>query len=168
NIPTYMILDDHEITDDWYLNPIWRDRVLTSPLGKTVIRNGLVAYALFQGWGNDPVNFESGERKQLLDQAAKVFPPNATDGPDETAGGEIDKLLGLDQNAGLTGANPPVKWHYSVPGEKHLVLVTDNRTRRSYVSRVGPPGNIAVPVIPEQIPLGPLPAGKEVVFVVTS
>jgi hypothetical protein len=53
------------ITDDWYLNPIWRDRVLTSPLGKTVIRNGMLAYALFQGWGNDPVAFEAGERKQL-------------------------------------------------------------------------------------------------------
>src|SRR4029450_14059731 len=54
NTPTYMIFDYHEITDDWYLNPIWRDRVLTNPLGRTIIRNGMLAYALFQGWGNDP------------------------------------------------------------------------------------------------------------------
>jgi hypothetical protein len=168
NTPTYMIFDDHEITDDWYLNPIWRDRVLTNPLGRTIIRNGMLAYALFQGWGNDPVAFETGDRKKLLDQATKLFPANATENPNEAAGNEIDKLLGLDQNAGLAGANPPVKWHYSVPGEKHLVLVTDNRTRRSYVSRVGPPGNVAVTVLPDMIPAGPLPAGKEVVFVITS
>lgn len=168
NIPTYMAFDDHEITDDWYLNPIWRDRVLTNPLGKTIIRNGLVSYALFQGWGNDPVKFETAERKQLLDHAVKLFPPNATDGPNETAGGEIDKLLGLDQATGLAGANPPVKWHYSVGGAKHLALVMDNRTRRSYVSRVGPPGNTSPTALSEQIPPGPLPEGKEVLFVIPS
>jgi hypothetical protein len=168
SIPTYMMFDDHEITDDWYLNPLWRDRVLTSPLGKTIIRNGMLSYAVFQGWGNDPVAFETGDRKKLLDEAVKLFPANATTNPNETAGNEIDRLLGLDQNAGLAGANPPVKWHYSVPGEKHLVLVTDNRTRRSYVSRVGPPGNVAVTALSEMIPPGPLPTGKEVVFVITS
>jgi len=168
NIPTYMMFDDHEITDDWYLNPIWRDRVLTNPLGKTIIRNGLVSYALFQGWGNDPVKFETGERKRLFEQATQLFPVNATVGPNETAGNEIDKLLGLDLNAGLTGSNPPVKWHYSVAGEKHLVLVLDNRTRRSYVSRVGPPGNVAISTQSEQIPPGPLPEGKEVLFVIPS
>lgn len=52
NISTFMIFDDHEITDDWNLNPAWRDRVFTSPLGKAIIRNGMMAYALFQDWGN--------------------------------------------------------------------------------------------------------------------
>ncbi len=168
NIPTYMVFDDHEITDDWYLNPIWRDRVLTSPLGKTILRNGLVSYALFQGWGNDPLKFKTAERKQLLDQTALLFPANATTGPNETAGNAIDILLGFNQNTELEGANPPVKWHYSIAGAKHLVLVMDNRTRRSYVSRVGPPGNVAVTIQSEQIPPGPLPDGKEVLFVIPS
>lgn len=52
NISTFMIFDDHEITDDWNLNPSWRDRVFTSPLGKSIVRNGMMAYALFQDWGN--------------------------------------------------------------------------------------------------------------------
>ncbi len=52
NISTFMIFDDHEITDDWNLNPAWRDRVFTSPLGKAIVRNGMMAYALFQDWGN--------------------------------------------------------------------------------------------------------------------
>src|SRR5262249_34694990 len=28
NIATYMICDDHEVTDDWYLNRLWCNRVL--------------------------------------------------------------------------------------------------------------------------------------------
>src|SRR5690606_9678583 len=57
NVSTYMMFDDHEVTDDWNLSAIWRDRVLTSPLGRTVLRNGLLAYLLCQGWGNDPQAF---------------------------------------------------------------------------------------------------------------
>ncbi len=52
NISTLMIFDDHDVTDDWNLNPSWRDRVFTSPLGKAIVRNGMMAYALFQDWGN--------------------------------------------------------------------------------------------------------------------
>src|SRR4029078_4567224 len=33
NVSTYMILDDHDVTDDFFLNPIWRRRVLGRRLG---------------------------------------------------------------------------------------------------------------------------------------
>lgn len=163
NVPTYMMFDDHEVTDDWYLNPMWRDRVLTNPLGRTTVRNGLVAYALFQGWGNDPVKFESGDNKNLLDEATKLFPPNQV-GPDDAAGNTIDTLLGLHQRR--PDEVPPVKWHYSVKGSRHLLVAIDNRTRRSFVSRIGPPGNLSPAALAEQIPAGPLPAGLEVLVLV--
>jgi hypothetical protein len=166
NTPTYMIFDDHDVSDDWYLNPIWRDRVLTSPLGRTIVRNGLLSYALFQGWGNDPVKFESGDYKRLLELTAQLFPAGAQAGPDEVAGDQIDKLLGLDLPSGLESTDPPIKWHYSVPGPKHLLVALDNRTRRSYLSRIGPPGNVSVTVQREQIPAGPPPAGVEVLIVI--
>ena len=70
NVPVYMMLDDHEVTDDWNLNPMWKDRVYTNPLGKTILRNGILAYALFQGWGNDPEYFESGPCGGTTEQAA--------------------------------------------------------------------------------------------------
>ena len=54
NVPTYMSPDDHEVTDDWNFRQEWRDRVYTTLLGRAVIRNGIVAYALCQGWGSDP------------------------------------------------------------------------------------------------------------------
>ena len=164
NVPTYMMFDDHDITDDWNLNPMWRDRVLTAPLGRTLIRNGLLAYALFQGWGNDPEKFESGIYAELLQLATELFPTGNSVPPQQEpeAANKINLLFGLDDK------DPPIQWHYSVKGAKHLVLVMDNRTRRSFVSRVGPPGNASLKALEEQIPPGPLPAGIEVVFVVAS
>lgn len=57
NISTLMIFDDHDVTDDWNLNPSWRDRVFTAPLGKAIVRNAMMAYALFQDWGNRAVSY---------------------------------------------------------------------------------------------------------------
>jgi hypothetical protein len=59
NIPTYMIFDDHDVTDDWNITGSWYDKVRTSPLGRRVVSNALAAYWAFQGWGNDPDNFDS-------------------------------------------------------------------------------------------------------------
>ncbi|WP_409253134.1 hypothetical protein V1502_04165 [Bacillus sp. SCS-153A] len=58
NIPTYMIFDDHDITDDWNLTETWKSDVRQSPLGRHVISNALASYWLFQGWGNDPDSYE--------------------------------------------------------------------------------------------------------------
>ena len=57
NTATYMIFDDHEVTDDWYLSQSWRSRVLTAPFGRAIVRNGYAAYAVCQAWGNDPAAF---------------------------------------------------------------------------------------------------------------
>ena len=54
NVPTYMIFDDHDVTDDWNLDAKWFERVSTSVQGRRVVANALAAYWLFQGWGNDP------------------------------------------------------------------------------------------------------------------
>ena len=174
NVSTYMMFDDHEVTDDWNLSQIWRDRVFTSPLGRTILRNGLLGYYLCQGWGNDPVAFEEdlpqpsgppepSPRKQLFLALQRLFPKGDELPPDRAAADEIDLLLGLD------GADPPVKWHYSIDGPRHRAIVLDNRTRRAYVSRVSPPTNLSPNAIRDQIPdiaVKPLPAGIEVLFVI--
>src|SRR6201999_957022 len=48
NVPTYMILDDHDVTDDYFLNPTWRRRVLGRRLGRSILGNAMIAYSLFQ------------------------------------------------------------------------------------------------------------------------
>src|SRR5262245_7690187 len=151
NVPTYMIFDDHDVTDDWNLSPLWRDRVMTTSLGVTLVRNALLAYALFQDWGNDPAKYETSARdKAVPPLAVKMFPETAVTGPDPTAAARLDVLFGFNlrgtaQVDGRVAAiKPPVTWHFSVDGPKHRVVALDNRTRRSYGSRNGPPGNVGI------------------------
>lgn len=159
NIPTYMQFDDHEVTDDWNLSKAWRDRVLASPLGVTVLRNGLLAYALFQALGNDPKRFTQGPHAEMLTLVQQlVHPPG---GPHRNPANRLDQMLGLDG-----AATPELKWHYTVQGARHLVYVLDPRTRRHFGGRYSPPGLLSPSALQEQIPPGPLPAGMEVLFVV--
>jgi hypothetical protein len=180
-----MMFDDHEITDDWYLTQTWRDRVMGSPLGSAVIRNGMLAYALFQGWGNDPVKYEprpgnttKQPHEQLLELATQFFPAGAATAPDITTAGnavsKIEDLLGFtlrNQQAAdgrYVETAPKLKWSYTVPGTKHQTIVLDCRTRRSFASRISPPGNIGSDAQKEQIPDVPAPTGKEVWFLISS
>lgn len=52
NIPTYMIVDDHDVTDDFYFDDEWKRKVLQSKSGSRLIANSLSSYWLFQDWGN--------------------------------------------------------------------------------------------------------------------
>lgn len=180
NIPTYMMFDDHDFTDDWNLNPLWYDRVYTTDLGVTAARNALASYVVFQDWGNDPIRYEKqDDYKELLRRITELF-PTAEPGPFEDAAKRLDTLFGFKeqvQSDPVTGRfparNPTIKWHYSVPGPKHLAVAIDNRTRRCFVSRLGPPGNVEGSFDPndvtaqtEQIPAGPFTDGKEVLLVI--
>lgn len=160
NISTYMILDDHDVTDDWNLTALWRDRAYSTDLGRTIVRNALVSYAMFQAWGNDPATFENGPNKALLDQIEKLNPPGVDTYPDAPVATDIEQRLGLK------GGESTVQWHYHVDCARHRLVVLDNRTRRGFVGRVTPPQNIIPSRIADQIPEGPLPAGLEVLVLV--
>ena len=178
NVPTYMVLDDHDVTDDFFLSPVWRTRVLGTNLGQTILRNAMLTYALFQDWGNDPRKYDSGNRAELLTRATELFPPQAPGGQDKAsrpiraAADRLDILFGHDLSnernvAGrFDNVNPPITWHFSVDGPKHRVIALDNRTRRSYVGDLGPPGNVSPEALRDQIPPPPLPAGIEMLLVV--
>jgi len=51
NISTYMIFDDHEITDDWHMTREWVHRTYSMPMGRRVLQNGLAAFAVFSRHG---------------------------------------------------------------------------------------------------------------------
>ena len=175
NIPTYMMLDDHDVTDDYFLNPQWRDRVLTTSLGQTIITNAMVAYALFQDWGNNPLRYDSGFPAELVSRAMDLFPTGATKGPDRAAFDRLGELF-AHQTPNPTRADgqyesvtPPILWHFTVDGPAHRVLALDNRTRRSYPSRIGPPGNVSTDAQVDQVPIPPsppLPPGYQVLVVI--
>ena len=54
NTPTYFLVDDHDITDDWNFDEKWEDEVAKGMVEDRVVTNALSAYWLFQGWGNNP------------------------------------------------------------------------------------------------------------------
>ncbi len=154
NVPVYMIMDDHEVTDDWYISKHWRDIVLTAPLGVNILRNALMAYTLFQDWGNNPSSYTSGNKADLLNQLSLIFPSGAGAGPATPPADAIDVLFGFNL---IDETPPPVLWHYSVPSSETTTYVLDTRTRRTYETRHSPPGLLSRSAMDDQIPLNPQP-----------
>lgn len=169
NIPSYMVFDDHDITDDWNLSRAWRDRVFTAPLGRQILTSALAAYVLFQDWGNDPKRYLQDPFKKLLGHIAGLFPAADPEGPSLDATRELEELFGLNQSDPETPA-PQIKWHFRVEGPRHRVLALDTRTRRVYRSRYLPPGLLSSKALDDQLPSvesEPIPAGIDVVFVIS-
>lgn len=116
NVPTYMIFDDHDVTDDWNLSAAWRDKVKSSVTGRRVVANALAAFWAFQGWGNDPEAYDDGFKHAIARYLAD----------DQDADGDIydETLWSFDRWSFLAPTNPPT-------------LVMDTRTQRSYDSPEG-------------------------------
>ena len=115
NIPTYMIFDDHDITDDWNLSKDWKENVSHSPLGKHVIVNGLGAYFAFQGWGNSPDSFD----RQFIDKTKSYF-----------------KKFTLDSTAYTNWASCLwgfKNWHFVAPCNPKTIFL-NTRTQRTFDS----------------------------------
>ena len=121
NTPTYMIFDDHEITDDWNITREWHDNVADSKCGKQIITNGLVAYWAFQGWGNDPSLFND----QFIGRIVEYFGKRGKLQENEIATFE-DFIWNFHG------------WTFSAPTNP-LTVVLDCRTQRQYDTFKGAP-----------------------------
>ena len=64
HLPTYMIFDDHDITDDWNLTQGWEVAAYNNPYSRRIIGNALIGYWLFQGIGNNPAQYAALQAKQ--------------------------------------------------------------------------------------------------------
>jgi hypothetical protein len=163
NVPSYMTFDDHEITDDWNISKKWINRVFTTPLGTAVVRNGLMAYGVFQGWGNDPAAFEAtGKNQEFLTEAVDVLKGPGTIPSAPTV--KLHELLGLSD----LKPDKQVKWHYQVPGPLHHTVVLDTRTHRTFRGQGHAPPDMLGETLNDQIPAGPLTGGRELLIVVSS
>ncbi|KLV05108.1 isoleucyl-tRNA synthetase [Photobacterium aquae] len=109
HIPTYMIFDDHDITDDWNLTVGWERAAYGNPFSRRIIGNGLIAYWLCQGWGNAPEHFGD----EFHHKASTFF----SDPQSATQDDFIDYLYRFEQ------------WHYTIPTTPKMVVL-DTRTRR--------------------------------------
>jgi hypothetical protein len=113
HLPTLMIFDDHDITDDWNLSAQWEETAYGHPFSKRIIGNALLAYLLCQGWGNQPDVFAKLiSQTQALAAQAHDNHLNAS-----TQDELLETLLAFQQ------------WHYVLPTSPALVVL-DTRTRR--------------------------------------
>jgi hypothetical protein len=111
NLPTYMIFDDHDVTDDWNLTAGWRDRVQASPSGRRAVANALATFWAFQGWGNDPELF-GDDFKQTVTGFLAAEPT--------VDGAQFDTSLWS-----FAG------WSFAAPTDPPTIML-DTRTQRSF------------------------------------
>lgn len=162
NVPTYMVFDDHEVTDDWNITRKWRQEVHAASLGQNIVRNGLSTYVLFQDWGNVPDRYQSGDYAQALTEIQGLFPSGAPNGPVDVAAGNLDNLFAINQQTAT------FRWDYVVPTGPTHTLVLDTRTRRTFDKDYSPPGLMTDIAMDEQLPPSLAPnAGAEVLLVVS-
>ena len=113
HLPTLMIFDDHDVTDDWNLSARWEQTAYGHPFSKRIIGNALLAYLLCQGWGNNPDVFDE-PLQAFADLLQQRQNEHLRDAAQDAL---IDQLLHFEQ------------WHYVLPTTPAL-LVLDTRTRR--------------------------------------
>ena len=126
HLPTYMIFDDHDVTDDWNLSALWEATTYEHPFSRRIVGNALMAYLLCQGWGNNPDVFDD------IMPAIRELAVSAEQGGvfDQTMQDQlIDTLLQFQH------------WHYTLDTSPKIVVL-DTRTRRwrSELNRARPSG----------------------------
>lgn len=109
HIPTYMIFDDHDVTDDWNLTIGWEQAAYSNAFAKRIIGNSLIAYWLCQGWGNAPEKFND----EFMSIAQRFFNERSS----QTQDAFIQYLYRFEN------------WHYTIPTTPKVVVL-DTRTRR--------------------------------------
>ena len=118
NIATYMIFDDHDVTDDWNITGDWYDGVRDSPMGRRIVSNALGSYWAFQAWGNDPDNFDKDLVLTIKQQLT----------------GEDDSMIGDRYDLHTWKSRG---WGFSIPTEPPIIAM-DSRTQRQYENKYYP------------------------------
>ncbi len=161
NVPTLMTFDDHDFTDSWSITYRWTRGVLDSPYGRIHMRNAILAYALCQGWGNRPDDFEPGQPGADLFEAARLWIANGGDSVDaETT---LTALVGPNEpepvGDGTYQLTPPVppaalRWDYVIDYPTHRIMSLDGRTHCGYADAGNAlVGIIGPTVVADQIPV---------------
>jgi hypothetical protein len=118
NTATYMLFDDHEITDDWNLDKQWRDTTQANPLARRIIANGLAAYWSFQAWGNAPEMFDKNFVRVLSSHFEQLRTSKGL--PSSTKAAQYEETLREKHWSFIAESNPKA-------------LCIDTRTSRDFV-----------------------------------
>ncbi|HLZ63911.1 MAG TPA: alkaline phosphatase D family protein, partial [Ktedonosporobacter sp.] len=117
-LPTYMIFDDHEITDGWNISPTWRATAIQQGLEQMLV-DGLVAYWVYQGWGNIDRRTQSDHSPLLIIMQEA-----------EQHGEDILEVLREQIKQEIYG-KADLHWHYTIPTTPPLFVTNARSTRTS-------------------------------------
>jgi hypothetical protein len=148
NLSTYMIFDDHEVTDDWYRTQNWVNEVANSRIGSRVIRNALISYALFQHWGNAPKAFVEGTPGGDLIAAVDSWGDS-----DREKATSTHRYVYVPEPGDALEPVPPeaLRWHFTVEAPGYRVVALDTRTRRHFRGASAAPGLMSRVAIDEAL-----------------
>ena len=124
-IPTYMIFDDHEIANNWNISPTWRAAAIQKGLEQALV-DGLVAYWVYQGWGNLDRRTQS-HLSPLLSIMQEA----------EQSGEDVLEVLRTQIKQEMSG-KADLHWHYTIPTRRMRVLIVQQSlgiTSRRYMHR---------------------------------
>jgi hypothetical protein len=122
NIPTFMVFDDHEVTDDWNADKRWLENVMRPPSGAPpywpeTIADALAAYWMYQGWGNQSTaDWARDQRSTLLVTHMKA-------GTDALPSLRTLLRRHLEPPASLD-------WDFALPIQSPIFYATDCRMKR--------------------------------------
>lgn len=129
NIPTYMIFDDHEVTDDWNMTLGFCKGVYGGPLGRRIVQNALVAYSLCQHWGNLGEQFDKVQPGSTL--LGLLDGTNADKYKNDST--QIQKIVGVRAQPAQRDPDPgSLVYNYTIEMDGYQVIVTDTRTWRTF------------------------------------
>ncbi|UPR53411.1 alkaline phosphatase D family protein [Vibrio cyclitrophicus] len=132
HIPTYMIFDDHDVTDDWNLTVGWEHAVDQNQFATQVIGNGLAAYWMCQGWGNKPESFDETfieQAKQLFTVQVCTTTETHHEAGDNNTTHSVSNIEPDKHQAFIEMLSRFEEWHYTIDTSPK-VIVLDTRTRR--------------------------------------
>ncbi|NOQ62926.1 MAG: hypothetical protein GQ582_00255 [Methyloprofundus sp.] len=135
NVSSYMVFDDHEVTDDWNITQEWTQRVMACSFSQNIFRNGLASFALFQAWGNDPDYWNNlPSENNLLQQTVALVGSNFS----------LESIEAINTTLGVGAATPAllpqVKWNFKIDFPTHILVGLDTRHHRHFESPFSPPG----------------------------
>jgi hypothetical protein len=118
-VPSFMIFDDHEVTNNWNSQPGWRAQMLRT--GKEqVLVDGMVAYWVYQGWGNVFAQTQSDHTLFTIMQDCTNSGEDALE--------RLRAAIKLD-----VYDHTPLPWHYTIATEPPI-FVLNARTERTSAS----------------------------------
>lgn len=151
NVPTWMMFDDHDVTDDWNRTGAWVGAAGGAPLGRRIVRNALAAYALCQHWGNTPEDFAGEAPGAGLLTAVEGWAGL------EAGAAAVEARVHVARGAADVAGVPAgaLRWDWSFVTPLFRVLAPDCRTRRHYPSPEAPAGLVSVASLDELLAAQP-------------